>query len=967
MSTPVTTTVAVGGMTCASCVRSLESGLLANSHIHSVAVNLLAGRAIVDHDSSALPIAQLISLVEDLGYGAEFLSSVSQLAAAVPEFETTTSTTLAIEGMTCASCVHALESGLQAMPLVISVAVNLLAGRAVVEHKSGLSPSSLASHVEELGYGAEVLASERVGIPTTNQVTTAGSMDTIRVEANEKRWLSHLADNFLASTTATLVRQEPFAKVHAAAPLIRYETATTLLEHAINIDDNDARSIHSTASSRSDQEPQFALDLLRKTSFTLPHLIDQDMWARLSESLSSHAGVTQIERGEASLHITFHPLVTSARDIAVTVGTLTGSDPLNLLNCNEDATTTGLSALVRNATRSREQHAAHTRIVRNRFLIGLFFAIPTFVLAMIIGMFLPTSHSARHTLETTPVFQGVSILDFSLLVLVSLCVGILGVPLARSAVMSLVKRGKPDMDALISLGVWAGYLASVVGLIINAVQDAPLEPMVLFANKDDMHAGHGRAQRIHLFFETPVFLLAFLGLGRWLEAIARGRAADAVAALVALQPDVVTQVIGGKWDGVGTVDGIVKEETVPSGNVYVGDFIKVIPGGRVPCDGVVISGSSLLDCSAITGEPVPIPARPFVRAASGALNAGPSTIILAVTNPAHSSTLARIATLVDSAQASSAGAKSDAELLADRVSGAFVPLVLILSALTFVVWEVLLAVEVFPVPNGFTAHTLALQYAVAVLVVACPCAVGLAVPTAVMVGAGVAAKHGVLVKDAGRVLERCAKMSYLVADKTGTLTMGKPTVVDDRYEPSAHESTSMDLLTFRAHVWAAVKSIENNSAHPLARAMMHHAQQYLAEFDPSNDISSAVSVHQVRETPGKGLSATVRVAGLTGEWQLWLGSPAYLSTIPTVLLPPLEDVAGTIVGCAIQTTPSSSPRLASLHILDDPIRPEARAPCAPCNSRTASSSSCARATIPPCPPRRPLARHSTHCRAKYAR
>ncbi|KAJ3360567.1 hypothetical protein GGF32_008310 [Allomyces javanicus] len=892
----VTTTLLVDGMTCASCVRSLETGLGAHPSVRSVSVNLLAGRATVEHDPSLSP-STLVDLVGDLGYDAEVLASmVSASAATLAEYRgpqpapksvdaapVDITTTLIVEGMTCASCVRSLESGLAEDDRVRHVAVNLLAGRATVTHSPLLAAEDLVEKVRDLGYDGEVLSTG----PAAAAAAPASDMtpaDTVRVPADPAAWRAYLRAH--SNDPVSTPPDSPVASI-------------------IDMDATLVRPASRTADETNNKSP-FRASLARAVTLTFPPGTTLD-WPALTSALSWIPGVTEIARTstDTQVRVTLHPLVTSARAVQTAASRATHSTVT--VADGDAATPGGLATLITAAQRAHERHARHTRFARRRFLTGAIMAVPMLVLAMIIGMLLPADNPARKVLEMTKVIAGVSVTDVVQFAIATCAVAILGVPLAQAAIRAIRARGKPDMDALVALGVWTAYVASVAAVVVNAVQDAPLG----MSGEEGMHHG---PRRVATFFETPVLLLAFLALGRWLEAMAKGKAADAVAALVALQPDQVTRVVGGKWNGREMVVGVESEVVVPSGEVLIGDFIKVVPGVRVPCNGIVVSGSSLLDVSAITGEPIPIPATPGVTTvASGALNAGTATLLLAVTHPAHASTLARIATLVDNAQSASAGAKSDAELLADRVAGRFVPIVLVLSVLTFVVWEIITAATGWvDVPMGYTAHTLALQYAVAVLVVACPCAVGLAVPTAVMVGAGVAAKHGVLVKDAGRVLERCARIEYLVADKTGTLTIGKPTVVHDHLEPAP--PSIADAADWPTIMWSAIAAVEANSAHPLARSLLAHARAHL----PST-ATPAITVTNVHETPGRGLSATLHLPN-TPPLALHVGSPTYLATIaaPAAFLADLASRGGTLVGVAIGT------QVVSAHVLDDPVRVESR-------------------------------------------
>src|SRR5262249_29029537 len=245
--------------------------------------------------------------------------------------------------------------------------------------------------------------------------------------------------------------------------------------------------------------------------------------------------------------------------------------------------------------------------------------------------------------------------------------------------------------------------------------------------------------------------LTFLVLGRWLEARARGGASAAIRRLVALRP---------RTARVLRPDG---EADVPIGDILVGDRIRVRPGERIPVDGEIIEGASSVDESMLTGESLPVAKGPGAVVAGGTVNRTGSFTFQA-TRVGEATVLAQIIRLVEEAQ----GSKAPIQRLADRVASVFVPVILAVAALTFVGWGVWGAE-----PAGFHAPA----SAVGVLVIACPCAMGLATPTAIMVGTGVGASLGVLIRSA-EALERLHEVGIVVLDKTGTLTVGKPTVTD---------------------------------------------------------------------------------------------------------------------------------------------------------------------------------------------
>jgi Cu+-exporting ATPase len=390
-------------------------------------------------------------------------------------------------------------------------------------------------------------------------------------------------------------------------------------------------------------------------------------------------------------------------------------------------------------------------------------------------------------------------------------------PFHRSAALALRHRST-SMDTLISLGVLTAYLSSVAALLLT---DAATMPMHLSLT--------ARGSTGALTFEVAAVVTALLLAGRVLELRARRRAGDAVRALAELSsPDAALV----------TADG---EIVVPVASLVVGDVIVVRPGQRVPVDAVVIAGTSAIDRSLLTGESIPVDADPGDEVAGGALNTT-GVLTLRTARIGADSTAARITRLVEQAQTEKAGAQR----LADRIAGVFVPIVLALALLTFVGW--LLA---------GAAIAEALAPAVAVLVVACPCALGLAVPAALLVATGRGAQLGILLRGAPS-LERAERVSAIVLDKTGTVTEGRMVLA------AVHVLAGEDPE--RALALAA--AVEVGSEHPVGRAIA----QAVAAPPPAHDFVAR---------PGIGAEAVV------DDLRVSVGRPARLAADGLALAPEL--------------------------------------------------------------------------------
>jgi len=352
-----------------------------------------------------------------------------------------------------------------------------------------------------------------------------------------------------------------------------------------------------------------------------------------------------------------------------------------------------------------------------------------------------------------------------------------------------LRAGSANMDVLVAMGSSAAYFYSFAVLLF---------------------AGLGG----HVYFETSAMIITLIKLGKMLEARAKGRTSEAIKKLMGLRPKTARVVREGA------------EVDVPIESVLLGDLVVVRPGERLPVDGVVVEGRSAVDESMLTGESLPVDKRPGDEVVGGTINKQ-GLLRFEATRVGAQTALAQIIRLVEEAQ----GSKAPIQRLADRISGVFVPVVIGLALLTFLAWLIL----------GRAGFTQSMIYMVAVLVIACPCALGLATPTAIMVGTGKGAEHGILFKNS-EALERAHELRAVVLDKTGTITRGEPSVTDVMAgSMGAEDVERLSLLQLAA-------SAEVGSEHPLGKAIVLAAQQEgLALSDPQDFEAIA----------GQGVAATV--------------------------------------------------------------------------------------------------------------
>ncbi len=418
------------------------------------------------------------------------------------------------------------------------------------------------------------------------------------------------------------------------------------------------------------------------------------------------------------------------------------------------------------ADRTREdlENKEELKGMRNKLLFSIALAVP----ALVIGMFL--MHEIPYA-------------EYIMFLLATPIQFISGASFYRGA-WGALKNRTSNMDTLIVLGTSAAYFYSVAILLTNPMRD--------------------------LYFETSAVLITLVLLGKYLEALARGRTSQAIARLVDLKPKYATVI----RDGV--------EKKVPVDDIEVGDLIRVKPGESIPVDGVIVSGASSVDESMITGESLPVEKTEGSNVIGSTINMH-GTFTFKASKVGSDTMLAQIIRLVEDAQ----GSKAPIQRFADTVAGYFVPAVILIAVIAFVTWYFIFG----------KTFDFSLMIAISVLVISCPCALGLATPTAVIVGIGKGAGHGILIKS-GVALETAQKVDAAVFDKTGTLTSGRP-VVTDVLPLKGH--TLEDVLKYAA-------GIEHGSEHPLADAITSYAKEKKIAYAHVTDFEAL---------PGLGVSGKV--------------------------------------------------------------------------------------------------------------
>lgn len=533
------------------------------------------------------------------------------------------------------------------------------------------------------------------------------------------------------------------------------------------------------------------------------------------------------------------PGVTASVNFATERASIDSDGDLDTEQLIASVTRVGYGARLLEPNELRSPEAPVSAALTARVIVGLALTIPIVAMSMITELQFP-GYQWVVGLAATPVVTWVAW------------------PFHRAAVSNL-RHGATTMDTLVSLGVSVAYLWSVYALFFTMAGTVGMTmQMELFGFAD--HA---------LYFESAAVVSSFVLLGRYIEARAKRTARQTLTALLTVAAK----------DAILLVNG--REVSVPAGAVQVGDRVVVRAGAIVPVDGVVVEGQSAVDASSVTGESVPVDVSPGDHATGGTINAG-GRLVVEATAIGAGTELARLTRMVEDAQA----AKAPIQRLVDRISAVFVPLAIALSILAGVGWWL---------ATGEPSTALAIT--VSTLVIACPCALGLATPMALLVGTGRGARSGIIIRGTD-VLESTRRIDTIVFDKTGTLTAGKPSVVG----VFADGGEERDVIESAAR-------IDSGTDHPIARAIATHAAFIGLEISAASEIEAI---------PGSGVRG--RVAGfpvLVGslEWLIAEGCSHSLKLVETVDAWRNEGHSVTAV--------AKDGRIVGALAISDPIRPTA--------------------------------------------
>lgn len=812
-------------------------------------------RAVVIHNPDIISAEHICDIIEDRGFEARLLATDLPSPAAVRlqlapyERPALATTTVAIEGMTCGACTSAVEGGFKDVSGLKHFSISLLSERAVIQHDPALLTSDRIVEIIDRGFGAQI-------------VDTATSSDPAR-DAKCPDRLGNIATTTVAIQgmtcgACTAAVEGGFRGVDGVLKFnISLLAERAVITHDVTrlSPDDIAQAIEDRGFDASVLSTVYDVGDLSASSSTAQLKVygslDAAAAKALDETLRNLPGVTSASLSLATdrLTVSHQPSVIGLRAIV------------------EVIEAQGLHALVADSQDNNAQleSLAKTREIaewRTAFRTSLSFAIPVFIVSMVLPMALPALDFGNLTL-----MPGIYLGDVICLVLtIPVQFGISR--LFYVSAYKSVKHGSPTMDVLVILGTSCAFFFSIFSMIVSLL----------------VHP-HNRPSTI---FDTSTMLITFITLGRFMENRAKGQTSKALSRLMSLAPSMATiyadpiavEKAAESWakspqtpqtprQASESTGSALDEKLVPTELLQVGDIVVIRPGDKIPADGTLVRGETYVDESMVTGEAMPAQKRVGDSVIGGIVN-GAGRVDFRVTRAGRDTQLSQIVKLVQDAQTT----RAPIQQLSDTLAGYFVPTIIILGLVTFLAWIVLSHALPNP-PQIFLQEAsggkimVCVKLCVSVIVFACPCALGLATPTAVMVGTGVGAENGILIKGGG-ALETTTKVTKVVLDKTGTITHGKMSVARMTIVPIWKDNDWRRRLW-----WSIVGLAETGSEHPVGKAILAAAK---AELGVEPEGAIAGSVGDFRVTVGMGVKVVVEPhsAAETVRYRVLAGNVGHL-------------------------------------------------------------------------------------------
>ena len=818
------------------------------------------------------------------------------------------SATIAIDGMSCSSCVEKISNGIkEGNPWVESVDVNLLSHSAVVKFIGEDKTDKLVSIIGDIGYDASIQQIEEIDqsgpLPKDDiwkatysivGMTCSSCVGGVTNALENLSWTRNVDVNLIANSATVVFEGKDHLK----------DILTTIEDLGYDAKLTDVVDLSS--------------DALKETRRTVSIRVDgmycEHCPGRVASAIQALGEQVVVEKQltvkDSVMRVNYLPDVPH----------LTIRKILAAISAADDAFIPSIYHPLSIEERSQMMQAREQRHILFRVILSIIVAIPTLIIGIVYMTLVPSHDPNRQYLMQT--LRGVSRANWALLVLATPVYFFAGDIFHRRTLKELRALWRPGsrtpiarrfyrfgtMNMLVSLGTSIAYFASIAELIVAATKNPDHETPS--------------------YFDSVVFLTMFLLIGRWIEAYSKAKTGDAVAMLGKLRPTEAILVSKDDSNGSPDNDSETSNNKVNVDLLEFGDVIRVLHGGSPACDGTVIEGDSTFDESSLTGESKPVTKSIGDEVYSGTVNQG-GAVSVRVNGVAGASMLDQIMEVVREGQTR----RAPVERVADAITGYFVPLVTLMAIVTWLVWLILGLSD--SLPTGYRDTDVggwafwSLQFAIAVFVIACPCGIGLAAPTALFVGGGLAANHGILVKGGGEAFQEASKLDCIVFDKTGTLTQGGEPVITDHQLFSQPKN---GVPTDEKIILGAVKKLEEDSSHPIAKAVV--------DFCDTKGVAR-VEGKETKEVAGKGMKGSFETEELPGKIiEVLIGNEAlmteYDAHIPSTERATLDSwkrEAKSIVLVAMRILPepdgkSPEPTTAwsifAIFAVSDPLRPEAQ-------------------------------------------
>ncbi|GAW14236.1 hypothetical protein ANO14919_036350 [Xylariales sp. No.14919] len=900
-SHPFVTTFLVANIHCPTCVSSIKDALQGLNGVRWVSPNIITSCVSVDHNP-AIPIMNIVTKLEAAGFEVSSLSSGNGVAypdntphgdaqsfgnlGAVEDclsrFRRLTHPRGAMDDEerakahlnNCEQCRAETANGNAAIPGTTLDTGYKQPSPVTSKRGSARNVTTPAHSSSALDDGVVATTSWKASLAISG-MTCAACANAITTELDKKDWVTKATINLVSNSAVVeyIGDKEDVSQVIESIEDLGYDAHLDQIT-AVS-DEREKEILHQRAIQ------------IRIDGFYCPHCGDH-----VASSVASFQQYIRIDSRPTTqrpvLEITYVPQA-PAFTIRHILAAIEASDPAFKASIYHPPTL---------EERAKKIQAQHQKQIFLRALLTLIIAIPTFAIGIVYMSLLPESNPGKKYLMK-PWVSGINRAQIALFILATpVYFGAADVFHRRTIreIWSLWRPGSQapifrrlyrfgSMNMLISLGTTIAYVSSIAQMIAAGAKN-----LHMIDDKD-------------FYFDSVVFLTLFLLVGRFLEAYSKSKTGNAVEALGKLRP--TTAILVEETKSQSTSDKVVGTDMLE-----FGDTVRVPHGASPPCDGEVLQGNTIFDEASLTGESRPIKKHVGDEVFSGTVNQG-TPILIRITGTAGQSMLDKIVKVVREGQTK----RAPMEKVADALVAYFVPVITSIAVITWIVWLII----------GFTNDDLrvkdpvpfSLQFAIAVFVVACPCGLALAAPTAIFVGGGLAAKYGILVKGGGEAFETASRIDCVVFDKTGTLTEGgEPSVTDSETYLDGSDGDKVS-----ARLVAALRAVEENSSHPIAKAIVAYCK---------TKTSDTVAVGDVEEIPGKGLKAFCSGDKQDEGFDILVGNEALLRDfsvgIPSAAATALETWKTEAKSVALVATKSSGPEtkyvLSAALSISDPIRPE---------------------------------------------